>query len=60
MSLLPGQLDFPKTEDAICQNWKDQNTFQIQNQLCLERNDPVCNLFGFRMCIYMIVVVGVM
>ena len=41
MSFLPGQLDFPKTEEEICQTWKDQNTFQTQNQLCLERQDPV-------------------
>jgi hypothetical protein len=41
MSSLPGQLDFPKTEETICQQWKEQSTFAIQNRLCKERNDPV-------------------
>jgi hypothetical protein len=41
MSSLSGQVDFSKTEDEICQKWKDDNTFQTQNRLSLERQDPV-------------------
>lgn len=41
MSSLPGQLDFPKTEEEICERWKKENTFKIQDKLALERGDEV-------------------
>lgn len=41
MSSLSGQVDFAKTEEEICQKWKDEDTFQTQNRLALERHDPV-------------------
>ena len=42
MSSLPtGALDFPKTEEEICQRWKDEDTFQVQDQLSRDRNDKV-------------------
>jgi hypothetical protein len=41
MSSLPGQLDFAKTEEEICEQWKREDTFKNQDRLSLERNDQV-------------------
>lgn len=43
MAHLPGQLDFAQTEEEICQTWKKEDTFHVQNRLGAERNDPVRN-----------------
>jgi hypothetical protein len=41
MSSLPPALDFPSMEEAVCQQWKDGDTFRRQEALSLERGDPV-------------------
>lgn len=41
MSFLPTQINFPKTEEEICEKWKESDTFQTQNRLGKERGDPV-------------------
>jgi hypothetical protein len=42
MTSLPANLDFPAMESKICDEWKENDTFQTQNKLSLERNDEVC------------------
>jgi len=42
MASLPGALDFAKMEEEICERWKTEQTFQMQNKLSLERGDEVC------------------
>jgi hypothetical protein len=44
MSSLPGQIDFAKTEEEICERWQKEDTFQTQNRLSLERGDEVRGL----------------
>jgi hypothetical protein len=34
-------MNFPETEEEICKKWKDENSFQRQNELGLERGDEV-------------------
>jgi len=41
MSSLPPAMNFPAMEDEICKDWKENDTFQTQNRLAKERNDPV-------------------
>jgi hypothetical protein len=41
MSTLPPALDFPAAEEEICRKWKDEHTFRRQDELSLERGDPV-------------------
>lgn len=41
MASLPGQLDFPRTEEETCARWKADGTFATQNRLSLERGDAV-------------------
>jgi len=41
MSSLPGNIDFPAMEEELCEQWKRENTFQVQDKLCLERGDEV-------------------
>lgn len=41
MTSLPANLDFPAMESKICEEWKENETFQTQNKLSLERNDEV-------------------
>lgn len=41
MSFLPAQINFPKMEEEICEQWKEGDTFQTQNRLSSERGDPV-------------------
>lgn len=35
-------------ESEICDSWKENDTFQTQNKLSLERNDEVC--FSLSVC----------
>eukprot|EP00339_Tiarina_fusa_P025630 CAMPEP_0117028748 /NCGR_PEP_ID=MMETSP0472-20121206/20879_1 /TAXON_ID=693140 ORGANISM="Tiarina fusus, Strain LIS" /NCGR_SAMPLE_ID=MMETSP0472 /ASSEMBLY_ACC=CAM_ASM_000603 /LENGTH=1165 /DNA_ID=CAMNT_0004736329 /DNA_START=103 /DNA_END=3600 /DNA_ORIENTATION=+ len=39
MSSLPPALNFAETEEVICKKWKDEDSFQQQNKLSLERGD---------------------
>jgi hypothetical protein len=41
MSSLPGALDFAKMEEEICERWKLEDTFKMQDKLSLERKDEV-------------------
>ena len=41
MSSLPGALDFAQMEEEICERWKLEDTFKMQDKLSLERNDEV-------------------
>jgi len=41
MSSLPGQLDFAQMEEEICERWKREDTFKVQDRLSLERGDEV-------------------
>jgi hypothetical protein len=47
MSSLPPALDFPATEEAICAQWKKDDTFKNQDQLAKERGDKVCSACWF-------------
>jgi len=39
MSSLPSDLDFAKIEEEICKKWSNEDTFQVQNKLSLDRGD---------------------
>jgi hypothetical protein len=41
MSSLPPALDFPAMEEEIGRQWKEQDAFRRQDELSLERGDPV-------------------
>jgi hypothetical protein len=41
MASLPPALDFPKTEEEICDKWAKEQTFKKQDELALERGDEV-------------------
>lgn len=41
MSSLPPALDFPATEEQICEKWKTDKVFKTQDKLSLERGDEV-------------------
>jgi hypothetical protein len=41
MSSLPAAPDFPSMEEEICRQWQENGTFRKQDQLSLERGDPV-------------------
>mmetsp|Transcript_42557 Transcript_42557/g.102575 ORF Transcript_42557/g.102575 Transcript_42557/m.102575 type:complete len:1181 (-) Transcript_42557:155-3697(-) len=38
-SQLPPTLNFSETEEEICKKWKDEDSFQMQNQLSVDRGD---------------------
>ena len=40
-SQLPPTLNFSETEEEICKKWKDEDTFQMQNHLSVDRGDDV-------------------
>jgi hypothetical protein len=41
MSFLPPALDFPKSEEEVCEKWANESTFHTQNRLSEERGDEV-------------------
>jgi isoleucyl-tRNA synthetase len=41
MSSLPPALNFAETEEVICKKWAEEDSFQQQNKLSLERGDEV-------------------
>jgi hypothetical protein len=41
MSSLPPALDFPRMEEEICERWKREGTFKMQDKLSKDRNDDV-------------------
>ncbi len=42
MSSLSTRPDFAQEEEAICEKWKNEDTFKTQNRLSEERGDEVC------------------
>ena len=41
MSSLPPALNFAETEEEICKQWKEQDSFRQQDKLAEERGDEV-------------------
>ena len=41
MSSLPPALNFANAEEEVCPKWAEEETFQTQDKLSLERGDEV-------------------
>lgn len=45
MTTLPPNLNFADTEEEICKQWKESDTFRNQDRLAAERGDKVCGIY---------------
>jgi isoleucyl-tRNA synthetase len=50
MSSLPPALNFAETEEGIVKKWKEEKSFQLQNELSIERGDEVSSRFRRWFC----------
>jgi isoleucyl-tRNA synthetase len=50
MSSLPPALNFAETEEEIVKKWKEEKSFQLQNELSIERGDEVSSRFRRWFC----------